>query len=156
MVAQAKKQLEEGKDPINVTIPVTVGVLRDQTVGWQQAAYDFFIANPALVRHLWERCVTEGWNLGYQCLTSEKARVALSKRLEATDSSFKLTLGTEREEDVDAIDSHMEGQEHKDNVNIPARLLVALHLNDVTAPKGGWSSGVKASRDRGRVDRSRC
>lgn len=137
MVAKAKKQLEEGKDLINATIPGTVGVLRYQTVGWQQATYNFCIANQAIVRHSWERCVAEGWNLGYQCLTSEKAQVALSKQLEVTDSSFncKLTLRTEREEDVNAMDSHMEGQEHKGDVNIPTRLLAAVHLNDPTALK---------------------
>lgn len=135
MVAEAKKQLEEGKDPIDVTIPATIGVLRNQTVGWQQEAYDFFTKNPNIVCHSWERCVTEGWNLGYQCMTSEVARTAVSKRLEAADSSFKLSLGTEREEDEDTMDSHMEGQEHEDDANIPATLLAALHLGDGTAPK---------------------
>lgn len=134
MVSKAKRQLDGGKSPIDVTIPVTVGILRDQTIGWQQAAHDFFAKNPAIVCRSWERCATEGWNLGYPCMTSERAQKALSERLESADSSFKLTLGMEREENEDAMEGHMEGQEHEDDVNIPAKLLAQLHLGNGVVP----------------------
>ncbi|KAF7366573.1 DDE superfamily endonuclease [Mycena sanguinolenta] len=129
IVDEVLSQIKAGKSPHEIKLDMTVGTLRDRSVGWVvQAIHD--INDPAMITRAFEMCRVGKWNLSYASLTSPEALAGL-RDLRKTNPALHEALTQTSATDLPVVDSTEEEayttREVYDDCDIPLDV-VSDHL----------------------------